>query len=78
LWASGGDFKSNDYDGLIKPAKNGYIIEGFLANSYVERIQELIDNESLLLEISRRNTEQAISYGWPEVAKRITEWMTTL
>lgn len=70
--------KSNDYDELIKPGKNGYIIEGFQANCYVKRIQELLDDESLLLKISRRNTEQAISYGWPEVAKRITEWMTAL
>lgn len=70
--------KSNDYGELIKPSKNGYVIEGFQADSYVERIQEFLDNESLLFEVSRRNTEQAMFYGWPEVTKRITEWMTTL
>ena len=35
-------------------------------------------NMSLLLEISRRNVERAISCSWLEVARYITEWKTTL
>lgn len=67
--------RSNDYEDLIKPGQNGYVVEGFQGESYVRRIRELLDDENLLREISHRNSEQAIRYGWPEVAKRITEWM---
>ncbi len=70
--------RSNDYEDLIKPGKNGYVIEGFQAKSYVQRIKELLGDEKLLSEISHRNCEQATCYGWPVVAKRITGWMQNL
>ncbi len=70
--------KSNDYDKLIKAGKNGYIVDGFQASNYVERIQMLLDNKNLLLEITHNNKQQTRSYGWPEVAKRITEWMVAI
>ena len=66
--------KSNDYDGLIQPEENGFVIEGFEVEPYVRRIQELLDDKKRLHEISCRNSEQAVRYGWADIAKRITEW----
>jgi hypothetical protein len=51
--------KSNPY---VEPKKNGYIIERVQAEYYVERYEYLLDNVSLLLEISSRDTARAISY----------------
>lgn len=66
--------KSNDYEELVKPEHNGFVIEGFQADPYVRRIRELLDDENRLYEISCRNSKQAARYGWVDVAKRITEW----
>ncbi|MBZ0160457.1 glycosyltransferase family 4 protein [Candidatus Methylomirabilis sp.] len=66
--------QSNDYEELIQPGQNGFVIEGFRAEPYVRRIQELLGNENRLHEIARRNSKQALRYGWSDVAKRITEW----
>lgn len=65
---------SNDYEDLIKPGQNGYVIEGFQADFYAQKIDQLLNNSSMLTEISCRNREQATCFGWPEVAKRITDW----
>ncbi|MBZ0159115.1 glycosyltransferase family 4 protein [Candidatus Methylomirabilis sp.] len=67
---------SNDYRNLIRPEQTGFVIESFQAESYVRRIRELLDDENRLHEISDRNSKQAVRYGWPDVAKRITEWST--
>jgi len=69
--------RSNNYDELLTVGKNGYVIEGFQAKDYVSKIGELLDDSSLLYEISCHNSEQAMNYNWPVVAKRITEWMRT-
>lgn len=67
--------RSNNYDDFLKPGQNGYVIDGFQAKDYVLKIHELLDDSNLLEEISRQNSEQAMNYGWPAVAKQITEWM---
>lgn len=67
--------RSNDYDQLIKPDWNGFVIDGYQAESYVLKIRELLGNENILDEISHRNREQARRFCWPQVAKRITDWM---
>jgi len=65
---------SNNYDELLRPGRNGYVIEGFEVYDYVAKIRELLDDSRLLDGISRHNSAQAQSYSWPAVAKRITEW----
>lgn len=67
--------RSNNYDDLLKPGQNGYVIEGFKATDYVLKIRELLNDGNLLNCISQHNRAQAINYSWPEVAKRITDWM---
>lgn len=67
--------RSNNFDDLLKPGKNGYVMDGFQAQDYVLKISELLDDSNLLEEISRHNSEQAMSYSWPAVAYQITEWM---
>jgi glycosyltransferase involved in cell wall biosynthesis len=67
--------RSNNFDDILKPGQNGYVIDGFQAQDYVLKICELLDDSNLLEEISRHNSEQAMSYSWPAVAKRITDWM---
>lgn len=66
---------SNNFDELIKPGMNGFVIEGFRVEEYIAKIRELLDDVNLLKLISRRNSEQAKYYSWPAVAKRVTEWM---
>ena len=66
---------SNNYDDILKPGQNGYVIEGFEARDYALKIRELLDDSSLLDEMRRCNTEQAMSYNWAAVAKQITERM---
>lgn len=66
--------QSNDYEELIQQGYNGFVIEGFQAEPYIERIRHLLSDKSRLHEISCRNSEQAMGHRWPEVAKRITKW----
>lgn len=67
--------RSNIYDDLVKPGENGYVIDGFQVENYVLKIRELLNDDKWLDAISRCNSEQAIPYAWPHVAKRITNWM---
>lgn len=53
-------------------------LKDFELNIYEERIQYILEDNNLLCKIFRRNAEQAISYGWTEAEKHITEWKTTL
>lgn len=53
-------------------------LKDFELNIYKERIQDILEDNNLLPEIYCRNTEQAISYGWTDVEKYITEWKKTL
>jgi hypothetical protein len=53
-------------------------LKDFELNIYKERIQYIPEDNNLLSEIYCRNAEQAISYGWTEVEKYITEWKNTL
>jgi glycosyltransferase involved in cell wall biosynthesis len=66
---------SNDYRELIANGRNGYIIDNFDAKSYVDVIRDLLSDQSLQGQISIRNKAAARRHAWPEVAKRITDWM---
>jgi glycosyltransferase involved in cell wall biosynthesis len=66
---------SNDYRELITNGWNGYVIENFDAKNYVNVLRDLLSNQSLQGQISMRNKSEARRHAWPEVAKRITEWM---
>lgn len=68
---------SNDYCDLIAAGRNGYVVETFQSEQYVERLRELLADEVLLRDISARNSEHARKHSWPEVAARITGWMRT-
>lgn len=67
--------RSNNYTELITEGLNGYVVDGFNAASYVNKIQDVLASTEKLREISSRNQLQAVSYTWPKVAKRITDWM---
>ncbi len=62
---------SNDYDPLIEKGVNGYVVNGFAATNYCNRIRGLIDNRELLETMSRRNIEKSHCFSWREVATRI-------
>lgn len=66
---------SNDYGGIIKSDKNGFVINGYHAPDYARQISGILDNEALRVEMSQHNRDQAADYCWPIVARRITEWM---
>lgn len=66
---------SNDYRRLIEKGRNGYVVDGFNAESYVKLLRELLENQPLRDDISIRNSIEAKRHAWPEVAKRITNWM---
>jgi glycosyltransferase involved in cell wall biosynthesis len=66
---------SNDYRELIANGRNGYIIDNFDAESYANVLRDLLSNQSLQGQISMRNKAAARRHAWPEVAKRITDWM---
>jgi glycosyltransferase involved in cell wall biosynthesis len=67
--------RSNDYGTLILNGINGFVIEGFEGNKYVEKIRLLLSDDALLRKVSEENRTKAKSYHWREVANRLTHWM---
>lgn len=67
--------QSNDYRDLIVNGRNGYVVDSFIANNYVEILRKLLADQSLRIEISARNRVEAKRHAWPVVARRITNWM---
>lgn len=67
--------RSNNYDKLIKPGCNGYIVDGFDSADYVAKLRILLDDTALLREVALRNRREARTHSWPEVARKITQWM---
>lgn len=66
---------SNDYESLIKPDRNGYVVKGFLAADYVCVIRLLMNNRELRQQIAMHNRADAMSCKWPAVAARLESWM---
>ena len=67
--------RSNDYSEIVVSGVNGYVIDGFEAVPYAQRIAELLADEDGLAKMGERNREQAGAFLWPRVADRITRWM---
>ena len=66
---------SNDYRNLITAGRNGYVIDNFDVKNYVTLLRELLADNLLLADIAIHNKTEAKRHAWPEVAKRITNWM---
>lgn len=65
---------ANDYSGVLKEGKNGFVINGFNSKDYVAVIDRVLRSNSLRQYISIRNLAASTEYGWPNVAKKITSW----
>jgi glycosyltransferase involved in cell wall biosynthesis len=58
---------------VIEEDINGYVIDSFDKNEYVEKIKLLANNKDLWQKISVNNKEKGKSFSWNNVGKNITD-----
>lgn len=68
--------KSNDFSNVIENEISGYILDGFVAEDYALKINNLLRDPNKLATMSTYNAKYARKYSWSEVAMEISSWMT--
>jgi L-malate glycosyltransferase len=68
---------SNNYDALISPGVNGYVLPGWNAGDYAERIESILNDPALEAAMGRKNAERAREFTWPRIASRVSSVMET-